>query len=121
MATHQSQLHISFRDDTWLERFPLTDQSALDYFSLSGFYERTCNNEVCKMQQLEPSRMETMQGIEYVLVATENPNPSIFVVREQERFVGKVVKRRLFYILNGTIYQCPNLYSSFSSRLVRLE
>lgn len=42
--------NTSFKDVIWLQRFPLSKVSVLDYFSLSPFYDRSCNNEVLKMQ-----------------------------------------------------------------------
>lgn len=42
--------HVCFRDVAWLQSFPLTDESVLDYFAMSPFYDRTCNNEVLRMQ-----------------------------------------------------------------------
>jgi mediator of RNA polymerase II transcription subunit 6 len=31
---------ICFKDNRWLEVFPLNKDTALDYFGLSGFYDR---------------------------------------------------------------------------------
>lgn len=46
-----------WRDDQWLRAFPLTFPSALDYFSLSPFYDRNCNNELAKQQGMPVDHM----------------------------------------------------------------
>ena len=40
------------------------------YFGESSnlFYDRTCNNEVIKMQRLSPEHLQNMIGVEYVLL-----------------------------------------------------
>ena len=48
---------VCWRDDQWLQFFPLTRLSALDYFALSPFYDRSCNNEQAKLQGLDPSKV----------------------------------------------------------------
>lgn len=43
--------HVCFRDVSWLQiNGGLRAEMVLEYFSLSQFYDRTCNNEVLKMQ-----------------------------------------------------------------------
>ena len=41
----------TWRDDQWLGFYPLNHFTALDYFSLSPFYDRSCNNEVAKAKK----------------------------------------------------------------------
>jgi mediator of RNA polymerase II transcription subunit 6 len=47
----------SWRDDQWLQFYPLNSFTALDYFSMSPFFVRGCNNELARMQGLDPSKM----------------------------------------------------------------
>ena len=42
--------NTSFKDVIWLQKFPLIKETILDYFALSPFYDRSCNNEVLRMQ-----------------------------------------------------------------------
>ncbi|CAG8466725.1 2783_t:CDS:2 [Diversispora eburnea] len=45
--------HISFRDDYWFQYVRtngvLTNGNVMEYFSISPFYDRQCNNEIVKM------------------------------------------------------------------------
>lgn len=45
------------RDDLWLASFPLNAATVLDYFAISPFYDRNCNNERAKQQGIDPSRL----------------------------------------------------------------
>ncbi len=42
----------TWRDDQWLGFYPLNQFTVLDYFSLSPFYDRSCNNEVAKARNV---------------------------------------------------------------------
>ena len=41
-----------WRDAQWLDFYPLNQFTVLDYFSLSPFYDRSCNNEVAKARNV---------------------------------------------------------------------
>lgn len=43
----------SFIDPVWLQQWGLGPENALDYFALSPFYEKACNNEQCRMQGID--------------------------------------------------------------------
>ena len=45
---------ISFRDQLWLSAYPLDRNLVFDYFALSPFYDRTCNNEQLRMEAIHP-------------------------------------------------------------------
>eukprot|EP01099_Mayorella_cantabrigiensis_P008628 TRINITY_DN8123_c0_g1_i1.p1 TRINITY_DN8123_c0_g1~~TRINITY_DN8123_c0_g1_i1.p1 ORF type:complete len:138 (-),score=22.89 TRINITY_DN8123_c0_g1_i1:5-391(-) len=121
---------VSFTDERW--RPIVHSSNVLDYLSLSvgplGFYDNTCNNEVCKMQRLPLDRMVTTQGIEYVLLSdpAASDAQSLYVIRKQNRLPDlssptgtKVEPLSSYYCLQGTFYQCPRLYSVISSRTLR--
>ena len=60
-----------------------------------------------------------MTGMEYVL--SEVMEPHLFVMRKQRRSNSEKVEHLLaYYILDGSIYQAPQLGSVFASRIVRL-
>jgi hypothetical protein len=39
-ALEEDQTGICFRDNRWLEVFPLNKDTVMDYFSFSSFYDR---------------------------------------------------------------------------------
>jgi MED6 mediator sub complex component len=47
-----------WRDDAWLRAYPLNVHTALDYFSLSPFYEHNCSNEKAKRQGLHLTQLQ---------------------------------------------------------------
>jgi len=122
MAASEDDLSgISFHDPRWLQAFPLTKDTVLDYFSLSsgdqGFYDRTCNNQICKMQGLPLDKLKEMVGLEYTVV--ESLEPYLYVIRKSRReSPTDVTPLASFYCLNGVIYQAPTLLSACNSRII---
>lgn len=112
---------ICFRDQLWLNTFPLDRNYVFDYFALSPFYDRTCNNEHIRMNSVHPldlSHLSKMTGIEYML--NEVIEPNLFVIRKQKRdSPEKVTPMLTYYVLDGSIYQAPQLCSVFSARIGR--
>jgi hypothetical protein len=57
-------------------------------------------------------------GIEYILQEAQEPN--LFVIRKQKREgPEKVTALAAYYVLDGSIYQAPQLYTVIGSRVVR--
>jgi mediator of RNA polymerase II transcription subunit 6 len=46
-----------WRDDVWLSHYGIHPANALDYFSMSPFYDRTCNNELAKLRGIRPEHL----------------------------------------------------------------
>lgn len=58
-----------------------------------------------------------MTGIEYIL--SEVMEPHLFVIRKQKRDgPEKVTPMLTYYVLDGSIYQAPQLCNVFASRVV---
>ncbi|KAK9231608.1 hypothetical protein WN943_021846 [Citrus x changshan-huyou] len=112
---------ICFRDQLWLNTYPLDRNMIFDYFTLSLFYDRTCNNEQLRMRSIHPldiSQLSKMTGIEYML--SEVMEPHLFVIRKQKRDgPEKVTPMLTYYVLDGSIYQAPQLCNVFSARIGR--
>ncbi|KAJ0403793.1 hypothetical protein ATCC90586_003785 [Pythium insidiosum] len=128
VVSHVDDYNASFRDTVWLQSFPLNAQTSfplnaqtvLHYFALSPFYDRSCNNERLKMQRLGLDQLKNMRGIEYELLpnlAKQLPQ-QLFLVQKQRR-LGRtqVTPLAIYYVLDGTIYQAPNIHAMLTSRL----
>ena len=115
----EDQLGVSFRDAAYLQRNVLSLHNVLDYFALSEFYDRTCNNALCVMQRVDLSQMVNMTGVEYVVFHAHEPS-SLFVVRKQLRSSPELAEHLLtYYIINGTVFQAPSLGAVLSSRILK--
>ncbi|XP_040577939.2 mediator of RNA polymerase II transcription subunit 6 [Lepeophtheirus salmonis] len=111
-----SPLSISWHDSAWIPM--LNAGNVLDYFSerSNPFYDRTCNNEVIKMQRLNPEQMQNMSGTEYILLHVQEP--ILYVIRKQLRLQGRVMPLTDYYIVAGIVYQAPDLGSVLNSRIL---
>lgn len=99
----------------------MNQANVLDYFSerTNPFYDRTCNNEILKMQKLGVAdvQLANMQGTEYCLLHVQEP--ILYVIRKQVRHsptqVSPVVD---YYVIAGVIYQAPDIGSVINSRVL---
>ena len=99
------------------------------------FYDRTCNNEPVKMQRnLPPEQiahtLERMVGVEYDLKHADEVPPSeagtahsLYVIRKLQRAGPPPLEpsvQHLYYVLDGVVYEVPDLQALLSSRLQKL-
>jgi len=117
MKGHDNLLRISWHDSAWLPI--LNPGNVLDYFSerSNPFYDRTCNNEIVKMQRLNVEQLSNMTGLEYILLHAQEP--ILYVIRKQHRHSPtQTTPIAEYYILAGVVYQAPDLGSVVNSRLL---
>lgn len=110
-------LGLSWHDSTWIPI--LNTSNVLEYFSQASnpFFDRTCNNEIVKMQRLNPDQLQNMTGSEYVLLHVQEP--ILYVIRKQHRHSPQQVTPLAdYYIIAGIVYQAPDLASVLNSRLL---
>lgn len=113
----ENPLGISWHDTAWIQA--LDACNVMDYFSerSNPFYDRTCNNEIVKMQRLSPDQLTNMTGLEYILLHAQEP--ILYVIRKQHRHSPtQVTPLTDYYILAGVVYQAPDLNSVFNSRML---
>lgn len=121
VATHVDDYNASFRDTIWLQSFPLNAQTVIHYFALSPFYDRSCNNERLKMQRLGLDQLKNMRGVEYEVLpnAAKQLPQQLFLIRKQRRSSRTQVEPlAVYYVLDGSVYQAPNIHAMLTSRLV---
>lgn len=115
---HQDNpLHISWHDSNWIPF--LNPTNVMDYFSdkSNSFYDRTCNNEIVKMQRQSMEQLKNMVGVEYILLHVKEP--ILYVVRKQHRHSPEdTTPLADYYIIAGRVYQAPDLASVFNSRIL---
>jgi mediator of RNA polymerase II transcription subunit 6 len=112
-----NSLALSWHDSNWIPH--LNPTNILDYFSerSNPFYERTCNNEIIKMQRVDPEQMKNMVGLEFILLHCQEP--ILYVVRKQHRHSPtEVTPLADYYILAGTVYQAPDVNTVITSRIL---
>jgi len=110
-------LGMSWHDTAWIPI--LNPTNVLEYFSerSNPFYDRTCNNEIVKMQRLSIEQLNNMTGLEYMLLHVQEP--ILYVIRKQHRHSAtQAAPIADFYIIAGVVYQAPDLGSVVNSRLL---
>ncbi|KAL0969438.1 hypothetical protein UPYG_G00227380 [Umbra pygmaea] len=110
-------LGISWVDSGWVPI--LNPGNVLDYFSerSNPFYDRSCNNEVVKMQRLNMEHLNQIVGVEYILLHAQEP--ILYIIRKQQRqSPTQVIPLSDYYIIAGVVYQAPDLGSVIGSRVL---
>nr|SVE74854.1 EOG090X0E0D [Daphnia carinata] len=113
---HNNLLWISWHDSAWIPI--LNPTNVMDYFqsTTNPFYDRTCNNEIVKMQRLNMEHLSNLTGLEYMLLHVQEP--ILYVIRKQHRHSASAVTPLAdFYIIAGVVYQAPDLGSVINSRI----
>lgn len=113
---------VRWKDPQWLQHFPLNSLSALDYFSLSQFYDRACNNEQVKMQRLDPALMSTMEGVEYKLEPSAQ-DANVFVItklRRSQPDLSRPSTVTVYYVIEGEVFQAPHATTVLANRVSQM-
>ncbi|CAG9132888.1 unnamed protein product [Plutella xylostella] len=113
----ENPLGLSWHDSALIPL--LNPNNIMDYFSerSNPFFDRTCNNEVVKMQRLSMDQLKMMTGVEYALIHVQDP--ILYVIRKQHRqSQTNAIPLADYYIIAGIVYQAPDLASVLNSRLL---
>ncbi|KAJ0173598.1 hypothetical protein K1T71_010747 [Dendrolimus kikuchii] len=113
----ENPLGLSWHDSAWIPL--LSPSNIMEYFSerSNPFFDRTCNNEIVKMQRLSMDQLQNMTGLEYILLHVQDP--ILYVIRKQHRHSPtQVIPLADYYIIAGIVYQAPDLASVLNSRIL---
>lgn len=139
----QSTLWLSWRDDHFLAQVGfLSTMNALTYFSKSPFFEGTLDQQ-SMLSSYKTKRLyvfmslafpwnynngndynavsfcRTTGGGDMSYILQDAQPPHLFVVRREQKTRAGDMPTAAYYIIDGTVYQSPSLYSVFHSRIVR--
>ena len=123
----RNPLHESWHDPAWIPS--LSTHNVMDYFSerTNPFYDRTCNNEVLKMQRVGmqgagpiDQHLPSMVGVEYMLLCAQEP--ILYVIRKQQRHSpSQVTTLADYYIVAGVVYQVNISRTYILSSLIEVK
>jgi len=107
---------MSFNDPSFLSFFGLTSTNILEYFYLSPFYDPNCDNQGLRMQGASLENLKNMKGIQYEYVPSEH-EPKMFKVKRVRRDGPDLTTTlEVYYCLEGTFYQSPDLFEIATTR-----
>ena len=96
--------------------YPLRSENIMDYFKLSGFYNKKSINQQCEDKNLDFTKDRTQfEGIEYI--PEEYKDNELFIIAKYFREKGTTTLLGYYYIFQGKIIKAPNLYSIISSNI----
>ncbi|KAF9093555.1 Mediator of RNA polymerase II transcription subunit 6 [Mortierella sp. AD031] len=122
--TDTNLLNVEWRFHEWIMGVGgLNPENVLDYFAQSPFWDPACNNAVIRMQTQFNNLGEMTEmlkdktGVEFALI--HERYPSLFIIQKQERRSRDwVIPMIRYYVLQGSIYQCPDLQTLLSNRVL---
>ncbi|KAG1451269.1 hypothetical protein G6F56_008128 [Rhizopus delemar] len=130
LAATEDLTSVEWRDTNWLERVGgfQNQQIVLDYFALSPFWDRQCNNQVLSMQtqyndlrqpyEATMQALRKMTGVEFAIV---HEQPPVWVIQKRYRrgpAIDDVNPIATYYITGANVYQSPTIYSVIANRLL---
>lgn len=113
-----ARLGEAFSDPGWLSRNELTAETVLTYFSISPFWSADCINDRRRALMLDDAQASLLIGVEYRLRDGWQSTPGLFVIERLLRKPGgSATVISLYYVLQGTVFQCPDLATLLSARV----
>lgn len=127
-----------FRDENFIKQFRLSIGNVLIYFAGSDFYENTSVNEILKMKGQSLENLDKIDGVSFRLTLAQQKggglnfegdnlkkpehagviiDPGLAVIDKVSRENGVDTLLAKYYVLDGNIFQAPDLYTLLSVRI----
>lgn len=136
-STDESSNSFFFRDEKFIKTYRLTIGNVLGYFQLSGFYDKSSVNELIIMQGRPIDQLDKIDGVSFRLSFAcqrnglvfekddlKKPENQLVIIDQGLAIIDKIERNKnnettlaKYYILDGSIYQAPDLYSIMSCRI----
>ena len=111
-------LHRSWSNPA--ERPPngFTPENILIYFChpSNPFYDMNSNNQQLIMQNHPLSELHLLNGVQYNFVHNCGP---LYIICKYKRQASQISPLCYYYIMDGVVYQCPDVYTLMQSRLTQ--
>lgn len=110
-----------FRNDSFIQMHGLGIENVLDFFATSGFYDKSCTNELLRMQRMSAG-LSSLTGVEYAVEVGLCAAPHFLVISESERMSPTLVRPRAFYyVMFDRLYKATSLASVLRARIMTVE
>lgn len=111
---------LCFYDQNFLAQGQLTPENIIQYFSFSPFYDKSCLNEILKMQSQFANidishKLTSLPGTYYIL---EHSSTDLFVIAKKRNTGQETATLRMYYCIYGYIYCAPTARAVSNSRTI---
>ncbi|GAA5938656.1 mediator complex subunit MED6 [Sporobolomyces koalae] len=125
--------HLQWRAPEYLLSLPTgaltTSEIALDYFTLSPFFDKHSTNNQLRMQLMfsrggiegvnEQEELRRFVGTEYVVAQQESQPPNLYIILKRNRTSPTATTvMSVYHILNANVYQAPTIYTVLNERIL---
>ncbi|GAA5877833.1 hypothetical protein JCM16303_000254 [Sporobolomyces ruberrimus] len=132
MDSNADLSHLQWRAPEYLLSLPTgqlsSNEIALDYFTLSPFFDKHSNNNQLRMQLMfsrggiqgvnEQEELKRFIGIEYVVSEQDSIPPNLFIIHKRNRTSPTTTTIvSVYHILNANVYQAPTIYTVLNERI----
>ncbi|GAA5916287.1 mediator complex subunit MED6 [Sporobolomyces salmoneus] len=129
----QDLSHLQWRAPEYLLSLPTgqlsSNEFAMDYFTLSPFFDKHSNNNQLRMQLMfsrggiqgvnEQEELKRFVGVEYVISERDSKPPNLFIIHKRNRTSPTTTTIiSVYHILNANVYQAPTVYTVLNERIL---
>ncbi|ORD94783.1 MED6 [Enterospora canceri] len=121
-----NEMKLFFFEPLFLQNNQLNNETVLDYFSISPFYDKESLNEIIRMQSQHTKinmheHLKRMNGIYYEVDKTLTRDNNLFIIYKKENKPGREAQLiTAYYVMFGYIYASPSIDYLSENRVVEI-